>query len=139
MSLKKQMFPSTEPITTQPGEPEGEEKKGVSRLYVHITSPLSCNVNPINGGQTNCDLCITMAHLQMTDQPAAPHLRDEQWSVRTTQTHHQHTSLRSLLKMSVDLTLFAAGVSKCSLFFTGQNVREVKRVSKNIKTKQKGT
>jgi hypothetical protein len=41
--------------------------------------------------------------------------------------------------MSVDLTLFAAGVSKCSLFFTGQNVREVKRVSKNIKTKQKGT
>ena len=48
VSLKEQMCPSTEPMTTQPAEPEGEEKKGVSWVCVHSTSPLSCNVSPVN-------------------------------------------------------------------------------------------
>lgn len=43
VSLKQQMFPSTEPITARPEETFGDEKNGTSLLYDHKTSPLSCD------------------------------------------------------------------------------------------------
>lgn len=43
VSLKQQMFPSTEPITARPEETFGDEKNGTSLRYDHKTSPLSCD------------------------------------------------------------------------------------------------
>lgn len=50
------MCPSTEPITTLPEEPFGDEKNGTSLLYDHRTSPLSWDKE--NTHQTSkCTVC----------------------------------------------------------------------------------